>query len=205
MQKMLIVVGDKELEVAAESFSVDYNKYKGYDTIITIVTSSPHNENEGGPGRQFLVAEGVGRPTSQGVLVEPLPAMKLDDLLEKQVVDMYRKGNNIQILSQVDDSKYDVVTANFLVETARFSAVVHGSFNNCVQSFFALEKQISVDPNFKVQRYLVIIEAPQVLMDSSNEFFKMQEVVTILKRKSSGKIIVQKNSQTQEGEGDVDE
>ncbi len=188
--KALIIVDDKELEVNCELFSIEYNQYKKYDIVYKFITKGKEER------KVKQVAQDVRIPSMKGILQETFKPIKLKDSLEKEVISMYRKGNNTKFIDRIDESKYDIIIANQLIETEFFLTSISGNFNRCVQTFFTLEKQLCVDPDLKVERFLFVVKEPEVVMNSDNSEIKIREVVTVVKKKFSGKIVV-------EGKGNV--
>jgi len=164
LKKLLLIIGDEKREIIFGGFQVLENMYEGFDTIIEIF---PIEEER-------LEAEGVGKPSSQGIQDE---VIFNDVLLHETVYSLLFKKRQVDIAHRIltKPEGYKLVD-KYNLST---SLSKKDEIEKCIIELIENEKKLLSSDYF-----LYIVEPPLIKFYKGNEIQITESVEVYSKEKS---------------------
>jgi hypothetical protein len=175
MKKLLLVIDDTLQEYDVAAFKVSSGEYDDYDTVIMIDTVEKSVEAPYHEPLQY-VAEGVNRPSKEGISSVPYEKRPLQDILSHEQLEelkIMRDEKKIIILPQrlmVKDHRR--IQKKFVIHTKKYDILAPNSLESAIAEMVAIE-------DLKLKGKLLYLVQEPVMIPKANNTFYLQEIVDV--------------------------
>ena len=170
--KILLVIDDTLQEFEAAAYKVSAGEYGDYDAVIMIDTVEPSGEVSS--ERLEYIAEGINRPSKDGISLMPFEKRPLVDILsDTQLAELaeIRSDKHIVILPMRPPG-HRRLQKKFVVHTKKYDIIAPNSIELAVREMVAIE-------DLKLKGNLLYLVQEPVMIPKANDTFYLQEIVDV--------------------------
>ena len=177
--RLLLVIDDTLQELEATAFKVSSGEFEDYDTVIMIDTTDvfvpiSEEEKKNLEGKLHYLAEGVNRPSKEGISLMPFEKRSLVDILSDiQAAELAEMRNDKHIvILPMRPQNHKRIQKKFVVHTKKYEINKPNSIDSALREMVAIE-------DLKLKGNLLYLVQEPVMIPKANDTFYLQEIVDV--------------------------